>query len=299
MTTFRTRIAPTPSGHLHRGNAFAFLATYLWAQVNQASLMLRFDDLDQPRYRRHYAQSILETLQLLAIEWDLGPANVTELEQQWSQKFRHQHYHHFLEKLCEQGALFACTCSRRDLIAEPEGYHYPGTCLQRGLAFRQKGVSWRYCGVAEALLTPFNESENSPPKVKLAPTLRHMVLRRKDGLPAYQIASLCDDVHFGITHIIRGMDLWQSSIAQLCLSANGASAFAATRFYHHGLVLQKGGAKLSKTQKAAPVNRELSTAEGRGHFYRDFCRWMGWPQTYGSTESLLGGLKKGALKIWE
>jgi len=291
MRTLRTRIAPTPSGHLHRGNAFAFLATYLWAQVNEASLMLRIDDLDQPRYRRRYAESIFRVLENLGIEWQEGPQSIAELEGKWSQKYRHEKYQHFLENLRLKGALFACTCSRQDLIAGPEGYHYPGTCLRRGLAFRQKDTAWRYCGAAEALLHPFNESGNPAQKVSLPPTLQHMVLRRKYGLPAYQVASLCDDEHFGITHIVRGMDLWPSSIAQLCLSANAGSGFGQTQFWHHGLIAQKNGTKLSKSQKAAPVNEELYSQAGRSAFYGNFCDWMGWPQKLASTKALLKALQ--------
>lgn len=296
MAPFRTRIAPTPSGHLHRGNAFAFLATYLWAQTHQASLLLRFDDLDQPRYRREYAESIFHTLHLLDIQWDKGPRDVQELEQEWSQKYRLEHYQNFLEKLKNRGTLFACSCSRKDLIAHPEGYVYPGTCLQRGLAFRQKAVAWRYSGTNEAVLYPFNESE-PPQKVSLPPTLMHMVLRRKDGLPAYQVASLCDDLHYGITHIIRGMDLWPSSIAQLCLAANGAPEFTNTRFWHHQLLNYRDGSKMSKSQQAPPVNEELSNAAGKEKFYGDFCEWMGWPEKYRSTREILQALKKAKLNL--
>jgi len=288
MRTLRTRIAPTPSGHLHRGNAFAFLATYLWAQVNEASLMLRIDDLDQPRYRRRYAESIFRVLENLGIEWQEGPQSIAELEGEWSQSSRRDLYDDALRLLAQKATLFGCSCSRGDLVPTKGGYQYIGTCLNQNLPLHGEQLAWRYRHVSPVELLDFNGQLHL---VGLPPIQHFPVLRRKDGLPAYHVASVVDDLHFGVTHLIRGIDLWDSSLAQLSLAASFNVAFAERHFYHHSLVVQPSGQKLSKSKQATPVSDELTSLKGRRSFYADFCNWLGLSKPYESTVALLRALQ--------
>ena len=143
MALLKTRLAPTPSGFLHLGNAFNIITTVLIAHLEGAKILLRVDDLDQARYRREYADDIFQTLEFLGISWDEGPGGVGELEQKWSQKYRINLYRDYLAQLAEKDLLFACECSRNEIAAiSPDGI-YPGTCIDKKIPLQTTGTSWR------------------------------------------------------------------------------------------------------------------------------------------------------------
>src|ERR1700755_812419 len=108
----KTRIAPTPSGFLHLGNAYSFALTAALAEKYGAKILLRIDDLDRERVQKEYVQDIFDTLNFLELPWDEGPRNVMELERDWSQIHRMGLYKEALDLLREEGDLFACNCSR-------------------------------------------------------------------------------------------------------------------------------------------------------------------------------------------
>ncbi len=223
----RLRLAPTPSGYLHLGNALNFLLNWATARYHNGHLFLRIDDLDAARKRPEYVQDVFYSLQWLGIEWDEGPKSVADFEKNWSQHLRLPLYYKQLDKLRSTGLLFACNKSRRDL-APFEG-HYPERFREQGLALDDAGVSWRIA---------------TPPGFPMP----DFVVRRRDGLPAYQIASMVDDVHFGITHAVRGTDLEPSTQAQQWLaSLVDDNRFLDISFFHHPLLLDESGNKLSKS----------------------------------------------------
>jgi glutamyl/glutaminyl-tRNA synthetase len=111
----KTRIAPTPSGFLHEGNAFAFILTAALAQVYGASILLRVDDLDNDRKRPEYVDDLFQTLHWLGVDWKEGPTDANDLEQRWSQMHRIPLYEAALERLREKGLVYACGCSRKEL----------------------------------------------------------------------------------------------------------------------------------------------------------------------------------------
>src|ERR1044072_3055513 len=114
---FRTRIAPTPSGYLHIGNAFSFLLTALHAKKRGASLLLRIDDIDDERKRPEYVNDIFTSLEWLGIEWNEGPSGPEDFELNWSQNRRLDIYKGILPRLREAEIIFACECSRKKLAS--------------------------------------------------------------------------------------------------------------------------------------------------------------------------------------
>lgn len=225
----RLRYAPTPSGYLHEGNLLNFRLNFRASRFARppAHILLRIDDLDAARARTAYIRNIFDTLHEQALAWDEGPTDVADFEKNWSQQHRLPLYHALLSLLRKKGLLYACAKSRRDL--EPFGGVPPEHFRQQHLDLDAPDVAWR-------VLTP----PGFP--------MPDFVVRRRDGVPAYQVATIADDLHFGVTHVIRGADLQASTQAQQWLAeAAGLSAFAEIQFLHHPLIMGADGRKLSKS----------------------------------------------------
>jgi glutamyl/glutaminyl-tRNA synthetase len=249
------RLAPTPSGYLHTGNALNFLLNWTAARASGASLLLRIDDLDADRKRPEYVQDIFSSLEWLGINWDEGPRSVADFEQQWSQHLRLSTYETLLGRLRQTGLLFACRKSRSDL-APFEGF-YPPEFRNQSLTLDDPDVAWR-------IKTP----EGFP--------MPDFVVRRRDGLPAYQIASLADDLHFNTTHIIRGIDLEPSTLAQRFLAeCLEEEPFMTIRFLHHPLLTDSAGSKLSKSAGAAALS--ALRQGGAVDVFGQVAAALGWP----------------------
>lgn len=268
-----TRLAPTPSGYLHQGNAFNFLLNWLAARQQGGKVLLRVDDLDSPRAKPEYVQDIFDTLHWLGIDWDLGPSSPAELANTWSQTHRLPLYHELLELLQTSGHLFACDCSRKTLAAV--GGTYPGTCLHKNIPFHQPDVAWRVRVPADEVIT-FRDGWLGEVNVALGAEGGSFVVRRRDGIPAYQIASLADDVHFGVDTIIRGEDLLSSTASQLHLARLlGLENFLQNSFYHHKLIKDGSGAKLSKSAGSTSLKHWRETGQPASAVLSAFCQWAG------------------------
>jgi glutamyl-tRNA synthetase len=241
-----SRLAPTPSGYLHLGNALNFMLTWLLTRHAGGELRLRIDDLDQARVRVEYLDDIFETLDWLGLDYDQGPATVAEHQRRFSQVHFQQTYLKEAEKLLQAGLAFACDCSRKTWqAASPDG-QYPGTCRSRQLAPQGK-VAWRLLTLSDQAMQ-WEDGLAGPQQIDLHAEMRDFVIRRKDGIPAYQLASVVDDLEAGTTLIVRGKDLLCSTAAQLFLARQlDQAAFAHVQFYHHPLLLGPDGQKLSKS----------------------------------------------------
>jgi glutamyl/glutaminyl-tRNA synthetase len=237
---YKTRIAPTPSGFLHLGNAFSFMITHKLAKQYNAKLLLRIDDLDRERVEKEYVEDIFATLQFLGIDWDEGPENYAEFEGKWSQMHRLTLYNDALQQLQESGHLFACTCSRTQILTD-------NPCRNKNLPLDTPNASWRVRTDAGIKLW-VKTLEGDVLESTLPPSMQNFIVRKKDGFPAYQLSSMADDVHFGVDLIVRGRDLWDSTLAQLYLaSLLGKTDFLNTTFFHHPLLEGSQGQKLSKS----------------------------------------------------
>lgn len=248
-----TRLAPTPSGLLHAGNAFNFLLTHALAKALGLRILLRIDDLDSERVRPAYVDHVFRTLHALGIHWDLGPRTPEELATKWSQQFRLPRYHALIAALRQRGHLYACACSRSTLRHLGADGRYPGTCRELGLPFDAPEVAWRL-RIPEDIEVQVQGLRGEVQLVKVGAFVGDPVVRQRNGRPAYQVASLSDDVDHGVTHIVRGEDLLPSTACQVHMAGLlGLSAFQQVRFVHHPLLLDANGEKLSKSAGSAAV----------------------------------------------
>ncbi len=268
-----TRIAPTPSGFLHLGNAWSFAVTAAMAHREGAEVLLRIDDLDQQRVTDAYVQDVFDTLDFLQIPWQKGPANAGDFRRSWSQVRRLQVYNATLQQLVESGKVFACNCSRSRIAHLSADGAYPGTCLDKQLPLDGPDVCWRL------------DTTGAP---NLPAAIRHFIVRKKDSMPSYQLASVADDLYYQINMIVRGQDLYPSTQAQQYLaSLLPPNSFIRARFYHHPLLLSPDGSKLSKSSGATSIQYLRRSGNQAADIYRLLGRLFGIPEPVRSWQCLL------------
>jgi glutamyl-tRNA synthetase len=193
----------------------------------------------------------------LQIHCNGGPQDLAGVEAVWSQQQRLSLYDDALEKLKAKGLVFACVCSRSG--------HERCDCRQKKLPLDQPGFCWRVITTDEPIAV--EQADGTTIAARLPAEMKNVVVRRKDGLPAYQLASVVDDLHFGVDFIVRGEDLWPSTLAQLYLAAVlEAPAFSAIRFLHHPLLRGADGEKLSKSAGALSVKHWREAGKSRAEF---------------------------------
>ena len=246
-SNFISRLAPTPSGYLHFGNAFNFLLTYLLVNLHDGVLHLRIDDMDGPRVDRASVEDIFIQLEWLGIDYHFGPSGPDDLYASFSKQLRKDRYFNAIEILQKNGHLFACECSRSKIRNASANKIYPGTCRNKNLNFLKEDQTWRVI-VPEDTFVSYSTLTKNKKEIDLTKEIGDFVIRRRDGLPAYQIASLLDDIEMNVNLIVRGSDLISSTGAQLflanCLNDN---YFPAAFFVHHNLMKNESGEKLSKS----------------------------------------------------
>jgi glutamyl-tRNA synthetase len=254
----RTRLAPTPSGFLHAGNALNFLLTHQIARRTGASLRLRIDDLDAERERQVYVQDIFDSLAWLGIHPDVGPRDAVDLRLHGSQQLRIPRYRSLADALRADDQVYACRCSRQQRSVLQATGQATCPCRTAGFDLDDERLAWRVRIPEDEEVTVhdlFGPSRSERPFAWLPDPV--VLQRSPDGRPrrpAYQLASLADDVDQGITFIVRGQDLFPSTLVQLYLArVLGLAAFAGVRFAHHPLLLDATGAKLSKSEGATSL----------------------------------------------
>lgn len=243
----KTRIAPTPSGFLHLGNVLSFAITAELARRGKAGTLLRIDDLDRDRVNPEYLQDIFDTLNFLGLEWDEGPRDVDDFVQNYSQLKRLEMYRRLLDKLSQNNLVYACTCSRRQL-----SNGVACRCFDKSWQLSTPGAAWRLVTcTAPVFIRNYNGEVT---ETTLPANMQNFVVRKKDGFPAYQLTSVADDLFYGVDLVVRGSDLWPSTIAQHVLArALGLDEFGNTVFYHHSLLTGNTGEKLSKSAGSTSV----------------------------------------------
>ena len=236
MPRYRGRFAPTPSGPLHFGSLVMALASWLDARRQQGEWLLRIDDIDPPREVPGAADTILRQLDAFALHWD-GPV--------YYQSRHHDAYQSAVQQLLNQGDAFYCRLSRKEL----EAYNnlHPGKRLAVSSA---KDAAVRLSVPTESLC--FDDRFQGRQCCHLDQQEGAFVIRRRDGLFAYQLACAVDDADMAITDVIRGMDLIDSTPRQIhvlhCLQRS------TPRYGHLPVVLDENGQKLSKSSGAAAIN---------------------------------------------
>ncbi|MBZ0137478.1 MAG: tRNA glutamyl-Q(34) synthetase GluQRS [Planctomycetes bacterium] len=219
------RLAPTPSGYLHLGNARSFLLAWLWARHEGGHVIMRVEDIDRPRCKHELREAALEDLAWLGLGWDEGP-RAGDPPGEYDQHTRFELYRQGLNELIEGGHAYPCVCSRKDIekaSSAPhgeEGAVYPGTCRDRwdswDQAKQESGVepAWRFRWEGDFE----NFHDECYGTVGLRPAgFGDFVLWRRDDLPSYQLAVTVDDALQGVTQVLRGRDLLTSTARQLAL----------------------------------------------------------------------------------
>lgn len=266
------RFAPTPSGPLHFGSLVAALGSCLEARVRGGRWLMRMEDVDPPRVIPGAADAILRSLEAHGFQWD-GPV--------FWQSARDAAYRDTLVRLMQAGRLYGCTCSRKTQAGIArlgvDGPVYPGTCRGRPPA---EGEAWRFQAGNERI--SFRDALQGRVACNLAAEGGDFVLRRADGVIAYQLAVVVDDADQGVTHVVRGADLLTSTPRQIILQQ--ALGLATPAYLHLPVVLDRAGDKLSKQTLAAPLDDarplpalkqaarflglELGKVENLGEFWR-------------------------------
>jgi glutamyl-tRNA synthetase len=229
------RLAPSPTGAQHVGNARTYLIAWLSARTQNGGVVLRMEDIDSPRIKPGAAQGAIDDLRWLGLDWDLGPIVQSE---------RLLHYEQALEQLKARELVYPCTCTRTDVERaasaphlEHEGPIYPGTCSHRSVAY-----AWRLRTNAETIA--FDDGFRGPTSLNLHTIGGDFVVWKSAGTPAYQLAVVVDDAAQGITEVIRGDDLVASTPRQIALYH--ALGLTPPRFTHVPLVVGPDGRRLAK-----------------------------------------------------
>ena len=261
-----SRIAPTPSGYLHMGNAVNFLLTAWYVQAHDGKLLLRIDDMDATRCRSAYVDDVFFALEWLGIEYDEGPSGGDDFYRNYSMRHKTEYYRSELQKLEERsGLLYACECSRKTIEEHrnTDGT-YPQICRHSGHALEINRSAMRIHVPDDTVIMV----EERP--IRLDREMGDFVLWRKDGLPAYQFVSVIEDRDLGVNALIRGEDLLLSSAAQLYLAPMmGAGVFADATFIHHGLFTGSGGRKLSKSDGAYSLKMMGHSESAKAMIYEE------------------------------
>jgi glutamyl-Q tRNA(Asp) synthetase len=235
-TPYTGRFAPTPSGYLHFGSLVAALASYLDARAVNGRWLLRMEDLDPPREVPGAQTAILQTLEQYGLEWD---GEVVYQSQ------RHEAYREVVQRLFSHGLAYACTCSRKQL----EGYGgiYPGLCRDAGHAPQGAAIRLR----VPELSYSFEDRAQGHFQQHLGRESGDFVIQRRDGLYAYQLAVVLDDAWQGVTDIVRGADLLDSTPRHLYLQE--LLGLRQPRYLHVPLITQPDGHKLGKSYRSPPL----------------------------------------------
>jgi glutamyl-Q tRNA(Asp) synthetase len=243
---YRGRYAPSPTGPLHFGSLVAALASCCDARAAAGQWLLRIEDVDLPRSRPDAESAILAALGRYGFAWDgevLRQSERTEL------------YAGELARLRAGGAVYECACSRRELEAAPTGAGaervYPGTCRD-GIPADRAGRTQRAWRVRVGTASiEFRDRLQGPQRQDLARDVGDFVVRRADGLYAYQLAVVVDDALQGVTHVVRGADLLASTPRQILLQR--LLGYAPVAYLHVPIAINATGEKLSKQTLAAPL----------------------------------------------
>ncbi|MGR3637269.1 MAG: tRNA glutamyl-Q(34) synthetase GluQRS [Shimia sp.] len=259
--TFTTRFAPSPTGPLHLGHAYSALLAHDTARSKGGRFLLRIDDLDQSRARPHWEQQIYDDLTWLGIKWNGAVRRQSD---------HFPDYAETLETLRAAGLTFECKCTRRDIdnaasapqegVPEfgPDGRIYPGTCRERNLS-RDDATCTRLNMVKASQSTSAHFTETGPAFTgthvlssrDLQTTIGDVVLARRNMAASYHLSVVLDDVATGVTHVIRGEDLFEATRIHVLLQ--NLLDLPTPSYHHHSLIRDDAGKRLAKRDDARAI----------------------------------------------
>lgn len=255
-----TRLAPSPTGALHLGNARTFLINWLMARQGGWRIILRIEDLDGPRIKRGADAQAIEDLRWLGVDWDEGPVH---------QSSRMDRYAEALKKLIENRFAYPCVCSRREAALAASAPHaedgagvYPGTCRDR------------FASIDEAI-----QVSGKPPAIRFRTpddfALGDFVIAKADGTPAYQLAVVVDDAEMNITQVVRGDDLLDSTPRQILLFRALGLESKIPEYTHLPLVVGPDGKRLAKRHGDTRLSYYREKGVSAGRIRALLARWCG------------------------
>lgn len=261
---FRGRFAPSPTGELHAGSLVAALASYLDARAHQGEWLIRIEDVDGPRCISGADKAILQQLQQCGLQWDSDVIY---------QSHRNQLYQQALDRLIAEGLVYPCGCTRKEIeesqtllglnLERHKAAVYPGTCRE-GLQGKT-ARAWRFnvkkwSALRGSTWVNWTDRRLGEQTQNVQAEVGDFVLKRADGLWAYQLAVVVDDASQHISHVVRGEDLTDNTARQLLLQE--ALGFRHPRYLHTPLVLGVNGEKLSKQNAAKALDLSSPKAIG-------------------------------------
>lgn len=251
MSQYVGRFAPSPTGPLHFGSLVAAVASYLDARHHGGRWLVRLEDVDITRCSPEWARDILRTLERFGLEWD-GEVLV--------QSKRGPAYQAALQQLSARQLVYPCTCSRREIadsaVEGLDGPVYPGTCRHAERVGLGVPAAWRV--ITDDRPTVFVDQIQGRIEQKLESQIGDFVLRRRDTLFAYQLAVVVDDAMQGVTHVVRGADLLDSTPRQIHLQS--LLGLPVLSYAHVPIAVNEAGQKLSKQTLAQSVaEADIST----------------------------------------
>ena len=257
----RTRFAPSPTGYMHLGNVWIAFLNWLWTKQQGGDIVLRIEDIDRQRCHEEYIRAIEEDLEWLGLSYDEGPAgNYSYGKPLQSERF--PLYQEILDTWYKEGEIYPCYCTRARLHSISSAPHegetlpvYDGHCRELTDAERAamtKAPSWRIR--MEEVSESFTDLFCGTLERRLFPKADDFVVRRADGMVAYQLAVSIDDGAMGITHVLRGNDLLSSTYYQLYLIRK--LGYPVPTYGHLPLLVDQEGVRLSKRQQGITI-REM------------------------------------------
>ena len=257
--SYRGRLAPSPTGLLHLGHARTFLIAARRARQQNGTLILRNEDLDPQRSRSEFVSAMIKDLRWLGIDWSEGP-DCGGPYGPYSQSERRAFYLNAWRTLRDMGAIYPCTCSRKDLANAASAPNdtddepiYPGRCRGRTDA-RQfvgpAGVHWRF-RVSDGESVAFTDLNLGTQNYVAAHDFGDFLVWRRDAVPAYQLAVVVDDAEMRITEVVRGADLLKSTARQLLLIR--ALGYPTPDYFHCELLRDSSGKRLAKRHDALSI----------------------------------------------
>ncbi|MDO8464713.1 MAG: tRNA glutamyl-Q(34) synthetase GluQRS [Gallionella sp.] len=249
-THYRGRFAPSPTGPLHFGSLVAAVGSYLDAKHHNGTWLVRMEDLDVPRCLPGAADDLLHMLEVFGLHWD---------EPVIYQSQRTAAYEEALQQLQALGAVYPCCCTRKEIADSAlhgiDGQIYPGTC-RNGVPAGREGRAWRLRTCDQ--LIEFDDALQGHLSQRLESEIGDFVVKRADGLFAYQLAVVVDDAFQGITHVVRGADLLCSTPRQIYLQR--LLGLPTPAYLHLPIAVNAQGEKLSKQTLAQPVEKHNAAA---------------------------------------
>ena len=250
MFCIRGRLAPSPSGRMHLGNAFSALLSWLSVRSSNGELVLRIEDLDVQRCKAEYSEQLIDDLKWLGIDWDISGKD-------YFQSQRSDIYEEYLSRLISSHDAYPCFCSRSQRLAAsaPHADEYSAATPCPCLALSREKIIQKYnfSSPSIRLKVPnrtfeFDDGVFGKTCLNPANCCGDVILRRSDGMFAYQLAVVVDDALMGINQVIRGRDLLESTPVQIHL--NNLLGFTPPEYSHIPLLLAPDGKRLSKREKS-------------------------------------------------